>query len=121
MVGAKRPRVVPGGSGGGVLILVGLEIRETRQYVAVWKDSTTLFRHMLRIHPTAFSLYHGMGRALVDEGKITEGIRYRSEAVRLNPELKDLYYGLGYAFAKQGNYIEAVKNYQNASPAQARL
>ena len=102
------------GVGVAFLILVGLEIRETRQYVAVWKDSTTLFRHMLRIHPTAFSLYHGMGRALVDEGKITEGIRYLSEAVRLNPESKDLYYGLGYAFAKQGNYIEAVKNYQNA-------
>lgn len=55
-----------------VLMLAGAEAVSTRKHLQHWRDTATLYRHMLTINPGVVLLHNDLGVALVSQGKLDE-------------------------------------------------
>jgi tetratricopeptide (TPR) repeat protein len=56
------------------LMLAAGELAATRQYLSVWRDTETLYRHMLSLAPKATFVREDLARWLSDVGKLDESI-----------------------------------------------
>jgi protein O-mannosyl-transferase len=95
-----------------LLILAGLEAIVTRQYLTYWKDTTTLYTHMLEVRPNAVTLNYDFGNMLLEEGKIDEAVGYLRKAFEHLPNNSDINNNLGVALMMKGNPAEAIPHFQ---------
>jgi protein O-mannosyl-transferase len=56
------------------LVLAACEVTATRQYLSAWRDTETLYRHMLTLAPKATFVREDLARWLSDNGKLDEAI-----------------------------------------------
>ena len=66
------------------LLLLGLTTCTWLQ-VRHWKNSATLFQHALRMNPQSYLAHNNLGAALIQQGKIEEGISHYTKALEINP------------------------------------
>jgi len=97
-----------------VLMCVVAEAHATRSYLAVWKTSETLGRHMQHLAPRAWPLHDFMGNVFLQDGKNREAADEYRQALQRNPNEADLHYNFGLALARQGQTDEAVAQYREA-------
>jgi Tfp pilus assembly protein PilF len=97
-----------------VLLLSIAEIMTTRNYLVYWKNTTTLYRHMLKLTPQSPVLNHELGLILCKQGNLDDGIHLFKEAIRFQPHYVIPYCDLGVAFQVQGNLNEAISYYKKA-------
>jgi protein O-mannosyl-transferase len=97
---------------GGAAIVLCLAL--TRQQLALWKDSETLFRHTLEVTENNFIVRNCLGVALLSKGQIDEAISQYHEAIRLTPNDSLAYDNLGVALLKKGQVDEAILQLQEA-------
>ena len=76
-----RPRAAIGAAALVLAAFAGL----TRAQCAVWKDSTTLWRHALKLDPISAHTRPNLAGALSEEGRYGEAFLYLEEQVRLYP------------------------------------
>jgi tetratricopeptide (TPR) repeat protein len=97
-----------------VLMLASAESFATRRYLADWKDTDSLFAHMIRITPRATPLWNVLGEAYGKKNETEKAMEYFNEAMKIDPN--DIYtlVNRGMIFAIKGKYDEAESCYRKA-------
>jgi tetratricopeptide (TPR) repeat protein len=98
---------------GGIAVLVLLSVLCLFQG-RVWQDSLTLFRHAVQVDGNNGKLRHLLGYALMDQGRLAEGIVHFREAVRLENEDSRFHYNLAVALSRSGSDSQAIPSYLRA-------
>jgi Flp pilus assembly protein TadD len=103
-----------------VLLAAGASARQA----ALWRDTTTLFRHALAVtpparpgappNPTLAMLHNSLGVALAGEGRLAEAIEQYRLALAANPDFGESLNNLGRALEDQGRPDEAAPLYERA-------
>jgi tetratricopeptide (TPR) repeat protein len=104
-------------SGGGVkavlvalaLLVLAAEARGVRNALGNWRDSVTLWRHIVTVAPGAPAAQNGLGAALARKGRADEAVPHFREAVRLGPDFADARLNLGLALLGEGDVAEATR------------
>jgi tetratricopeptide (TPR) repeat protein len=91
-----------------VLVLAGAEAFATRQYLRYWKDSVSLFEHMLTITPNAAPVHNMLAIALQSRGKLDDAVVHYRKAVELDPVYVEAYSNLAGALLLQHKFDDAV-------------
>jgi tetratricopeptide (TPR) repeat protein len=94
-----------------VLLLAGAESFATRQYLACWKDTASLFTQMIKVAPKAMPPYHNLEVALADRGDVNEAMECFKKMLELRPNNIEVHLRYGQALADQGRYDEALYHY----------
>ena len=94
-----------------VITLAGAESFATRQYLADWKDTTSLFEHMTKVTPNAVSPYNNMGAALGEANDLEGAARCFEKVLTIKPNNIDAHINLGKIYADQCKYDEAMLHY----------
>ena len=90
------------------------EARATRDYLKYWRDSASLYKHMLKFAPNAESLHYNLALAFDAEGSYEDAIKEYNQAIVLDPNSYGSYNNLGLLYASQGNNEKAVEHYKKA-------
>ena len=96
------------------VILAGAESVATRQYLAQWRDTVTLYEYMLRLTPDLAPLHANLGAGFKSEGKLDEAISHFRQAIQLDPYDAESHYNLANALQLQGKLDEAISLYHKA-------
>lgn len=80
----------------------------TWQQAGVYRDGITLFGHIVSHNPTARNAHHNLAVALLDAGRIEEGLAANRIARAQRPDTPGPYATLGRAFMEQGRFDEAA-------------
>jgi len=93
-----------------VVILAGLTFL-TLQQCGYWKNSISLFNHVLQATKDNYLAHNSLGVALAAEGKNEEAITHYLAAIEINPTYSTGHYNLGAALVAQGKNEEATDHY----------
>lgn len=93
-----------------VIIIAGLTFL-TWQQCGYWKNSVSLFSHVLQATKDNYLAHYNLGIALAVEGKNEEAIAHYLAAVEINPTFSIGHFNLGGALAAQGRNEEAIAQY----------
>jgi hypothetical protein len=96
-----------------ILILTTLGICTHRQ-TSYWKNSITLFSHVLEVTENNYVAYNNRSVAYGDLGCWSQAVEDVSQAVRINPNYARGHYNLGLAYANLGRLPEAIEAYKQA-------
>ena len=97
-----------------VIVLAGTEAVATRRYLAYWRDTVTLYEHMLTLTPDSAQLHNHLGLGFRLEGKLDEAINHYHRALQLEPRFGETHNNLGFALATQAKYNDAISHYRQA-------
>lgn len=97
---------------GSVALLLSLYL--TRQQLAYWRSSESLFEHALAVTKNNFVAHNCLGIAFANHGRNDAAIIEFQQAIRLKPGYGYAYGNLGLALAKQGRADDAIACYQMA-------
>jgi tetratricopeptide (TPR) repeat protein len=97
-----------------LIVLASLEARATRAYLPAWRDSETLFRHILTVAPNAPVAHNSLGLALAAKGDWDAAIEHYQAALRRYPGYQNARNNLALALASQGRVDEAIVQCQLA-------
>jgi len=82
-----------------------------RRQIAVWKDSETLWNHVLAIDPDNPIAYNNLGTAFYEQGLVRESMPYFERALAIRDSERS-HAWLGLALADQGRLDEAIVHYR---------
>lgn len=94
-----------------VVVLLGIL---TWTQIGVWRDTKTLWQHVLTVTPNSSAARYNVGKMFENDGKIEDAVEYYSRAVSINPANADAHYNLARLLAKRGMQDEAVEHYRQA-------
>jgi tetratricopeptide (TPR) repeat protein len=107
-----------------VILPAGAESFASRQYLSKWKDTVSLFRHMIRVTPKAIPPRNCLGVALRKRGEVEQAIECFTEMLKIDPNNFNAHVNIGVALASKGKLDEAASCYKEAirlSPANAGI
>lgn len=81
----SRPAVLRLALGGAVVMAAAVLAVLTRQQIGRWRDTETLFRHMLTITPEVAQLHDCLADELLEQRRFAEAIGHYRRAVALEP------------------------------------
>jgi Tfp pilus assembly protein PilF len=93
-----------------VIILAALTFL-TWQQCGYWKNSISLFSHVLQATKDNYLAHNNLGTALAADGKYEEAIAHYREAIKINPTFTITHFNLGAFLAAQGRNEEAIAHY----------
>ena len=94
-----------------VLIIFALM---TWKQTQVWRDTRSLWNHVIAVAPQSSVAYYNLGRIVENEGQFPEGLEYYRRALSYNPLYADAHYNLARLLAKHGEQSEAIAHYRDA-------
>jgi tetratricopeptide (TPR) repeat protein len=94
-----------------VLMLAACETVTTRRQLAYWRDTRTLFEHMLVLSPNAAGVHNLLASALRSQGEVDKALAHYRRALELDPDRVDALYNLANAYKSQGRLDEAISLY----------
>jgi tetratricopeptide (TPR) repeat protein len=86
----------------------------TLTQVGVWRDSETLWKHVLRVTPNSAIAAYNLGKVYEGSGKPQDSVDLYRRAVSINPTYADAHYNLARLLAKHGIADEAISHYREA-------
>lgn len=95
-------------------LLLSAEAYATRRYLRHWKNTETLYRHMLSFAPEAPELHLGLANALDLERRRDEAVREFRETIRLSPDHARAHFNLGTTLYRLGKIDEAIACFEKA-------
>ena len=97
-----------------VLAAVCGETFATRQYLARWRDSISLWSHMVEVVPTAVAPRVNLGVAYAEADNIDAAMEQFRGVLEIDPNDDEANYNIGNVLARRGQYDEAMKYYEKA-------
>jgi tetratricopeptide (TPR) repeat protein len=94
-----------------IFVLAGAESAGTRRYLADWRDTISLYEHMLALTPDAATVHYNMGVELTALGRTDEAIARYRRVIELRPDSVDAHNNLGVTLESAGNLNEAISQY----------
>ena len=86
----------------------------TRQQIAHWQNSETLFRHSLAVTKSNHVMHYNLGLLLFRKGQTNEAIAHFRRAVEIRPSYLDAHINLGIALLQTGKADEGTAHLQEA-------
>jgi tetratricopeptide (TPR) repeat protein len=96
-----------------IAVLAMLAILTWRQ-CSYWKNSSTLFSHVLRVTKNNYIAHSHLGYVLFTEGKINEAIDHYNKAINIKSDYAAVYNNRGAVYYTLGQYQQAVDDYNMA-------
>ena len=96
------------------LMAVGLCLLLTRQQLAYWQNSATLWRHTLNATENNYVAHNLLGLTLLDQGQYDAATSQFQEALSLKPDFAYACNNLGDAYYKNDQTDKAIDQYQKA-------
>ncbi len=97
-----------------LLGLSGLGIAGTRAELPNWRNTETLYRHMLELAPGVAGLHNDLADELTQQGRLDEAAQEYERALRLNPNMYDGHNGLGIVLLARNRPGEAIPHFEIA-------
>jgi tetratricopeptide (TPR) repeat protein len=94
------------------IVVVGAEVVVTRSHLPVWKDTETLYAHMLKLAPQSAALHNNLAYELKDMKRYDDAIDRFRKALEMKPGDLISITNLGEALARAGKRDEAIALYQ---------
>ncbi len=116
----KKSKLIHGSAG---ILVVGLCGLTTFEYVKKWKNSTTLFTHVLKVTTGNYLAHYNLAIALDGDGKVDEAKDHYQESLRINSNQSRAHYNLAFLLNKEGDIDGAVAHYKEVvriTPGDAR-
>lgn len=122
----RRGRIALGLLPGLAVGILGVLAVLTWKQAQVWRDSETLWRHVLTVDARSSIAHNSLGVLLTGRGKLEEAIEHYREALELDPEYAKAHNNLGIALSRSGRSAEARERFYRAlkiapAYAQARI
>ncbi len=95
------------------IVLFGLAVVTWRQ-TRVWRDSETLWRHVVRLQPQSSLAHNNLGNVFVQRQRISDAVEQYRQAVAITPDFSEAHNNLGVALAMEGQLAEAIVHYRQA-------
>jgi Flp pilus assembly protein TadD len=89
-----------------VLIFASAETVTTRLHITHWRDTVSLYKHMLALTPDAAPLHNNLGIALQSQGRLDEAISHYRRALQINPNFASARNNLGLALEWQDKQVK---------------
>jgi tetratricopeptide (TPR) repeat protein len=105
-----RPFVLPVMS----VAIIATCIALTRQNIAYWKTSETLFRHAIAATGDNYSAHCSLGNALLAQGRPDEALGEFQMAVKLKPDSSENHCNVGVTLAGLNRMDEALAEFRTA-------
>jgi protein O-mannosyl-transferase len=86
----------------------------TRLQLRCWQNGETVWRHALAVTDGNAYAYLGLGYALLDAGKVDEGITELGKLFRIQPNFAEGHYRIAVALYSQGRIRESLNQYRTA-------
>jgi len=84
----------------------------TRNYLAHWHDTVTLFTYMVEREPEAATLHFHLASALAEKGDSTGAIEHYQRVVQIVPNYEEAYNNMGVECLKLGRVDQAIVVYR---------
>jgi len=97
----------------GTVVLLALGIDSYRQ-IGYWKDSVTLWSHVLSVTENNFAAEDDMGGALIQADRPDEAFLHYERAAAIAPDDPVSHANMGTYFHQQGRLREAIEQYETA-------
>jgi tetratricopeptide (TPR) repeat protein len=94
-----------------VVIILAVLTFLTWQQCGYWKNSISLFTHVVQATKDNYLAHDSLGAALAAVGKKEEAIAHYREAIDINPFYPEAYSNMGVVLAVQGRNEEAIAHY----------
>lgn len=96
------------------VLIFSILMISTRFQTKHWYNSITLLEHTIHITDRNYLAYNGLGVALIEQGKVKEGINNLYRAVHIKHDYAEAHKNLGIALVKQKKLDEAIIHYKEA-------
>jgi tetratricopeptide (TPR) repeat protein len=94
----------------------------TVKQMRIWRDSETLWNHVIRNFPGRVHFAHNnLGAAYVKKGLFDEAFEEYKKAIAISPTYAEAHTNLGNAYTRRGEYDKAIAEHENALAANPRL
>jgi Flp pilus assembly protein TadD len=97
-----------------VLVLASAEAVATRRYLVHWRDTLSLYKHMLTVTPNAALAHNNYANALLEEGQLYLAISHYRKALQVKPNDAVAHYNMGNALRARGKLDEAISHFRKA-------
>jgi protein O-mannosyl-transferase len=94
--------------------ILAILILLTRQQVAYWRNSLSLFEHEVQVQRDSFLAHFHLATALEERGRMEEASVQYAQALLIRPGFQRGHYHLGNALAKLGRDREALNHFSEA-------
>jgi protein O-mannosyl-transferase len=106
--GKRAPRAAIG------LAVLGLGIAAaeacaTHRYYAYWRDTQTLYEHMLSLAPDAAAIHNNLGLELARQGQTQAAMEHYLKAIAKPPGSPEAHNNLAVLLVPQGRLLEAIE------------
>ncbi len=91
-----------------IVLIASMEAFATRNYLSCWRDSASLFKHMVALAPDASPLRNMLGIALMEQAHPDEAIENFNLALKKDPNDVDILLNLAKAYSDTGKTQEAL-------------
>jgi hypothetical protein len=82
--------------------------------VGYWRDSMTVFQHMLKLDKNNYMGYYGVGLSRGKKGDTAGAVAMYLKALEINPGYQEIYNSLGNAYVQLGDIDKAAECFQKA-------
>jgi tetratricopeptide (TPR) repeat protein len=97
-----------------IVLLACAESIAARCYLAYWRDTVSLFEHMLALAPNAVQVHNNLGISLQSLGRNEDAISHFQQALRLKCDYAEAHNNLGVSFQLLDRTDEAIEEYRKA-------
>jgi tetratricopeptide (TPR) repeat protein len=101
-------------SAAAVVILI-LLMAATWVQVGIWRNSTTLFKHAIKVTDNNYMVHNNLGNIYFNRGLLGEAIKHYSESLRINPAFALAHNNLGAALFRNENIEKAIFHFRAAT------
>ena len=92
----------------------------TWEQISVWRDTGTLWSHVLKLDPKSSFAHYNLARFLARHGQREAAMEHYREALRIRPEDADTHNNLGLLLALNGQIAESLKEFEAALQSDPR-
>ncbi len=111
---AGRKNIIAAGWALAALLVAALGVCTITQ-IAIWRDSESLWTHVIKVFPGSVPVAHNNLGVLYDrQGLHDKALEEYEKALAINPSFADAHANLGVAYKRRGNYEKAIEEYQKA-------
>ena len=96
------------------LVMIAALVLRTQAQASFWRDSETLWTHVLMENPNNQVAHNNLGLVLADKGEIQTAIMHFEKALEIQPMYADAYNNIGTALSRTGQTREAIVQYKKA-------
>jgi len=97
-----------------LLAIVALEVPRVRAQASLWRDTPTLYEHMVRHAPRAWQLHAMLANEYLNAGRVADAREHWTMAAELNPRDGETQNNLGRLLADEGRWGEALPYFERA-------